>query len=77
MQTEKDFENSECEDIGPRLRAWRKKKGFKLNELVSIIGISQGSMSDIENSNAYPSYKTMARYQFFFPGERWMRIFFG
>ena len=77
MATEKDFDNSEWSNIGPRLKVWRKKKELTLQELSKIIKVSQGTLSDMENSKSYPAFETLARFHFFFPDETWIRLFFG
>jgi len=40
--------------IGKRLREWRIEKGWKGYLAAKAIGISQCSLSDIENGNSYP-----------------------
>ena len=45
--------------IGQRLKAFRKDLGLRLVDLSKKIGISQGSLSDIENDNSAPSAKTL------------------
>ncbi len=45
--------------VGRRIRAYRKKKGLTVKQLAEIIGISQGSLSDIENEKTKPSAKTI------------------
>ncbi|OQX50295.1 hypothetical protein B5M47_03960 [candidate division CPR3 bacterium 4484_211] len=45
--------------IGCRIRIYRKKKGLTVKQLAKIIGISQGSLSDIENEKTKPSAKTI------------------
>lgn len=47
--------------IGKRLRAWRMEQGWKGYELAKIIGISQGSLCDIEKGNSYPSTPTVIK----------------
>lgn len=64
-------------EIGSRLKTWRLKRGLTIAELVKIIDVSQGSISDFENGNSLPCYETLARYRFFFPDERMSRIIFG
>jgi len=46
--------------IGKRIRSYRKEKGLKVKELAQIIGISQGSLSDIENEKTKPSADTLS-----------------
>jgi len=45
--------------LGNRLRQWRKRKGLKLKELSAVLGVSQGSLSDIENEKSLPSADTL------------------
>ncbi len=47
--------------IGTRLRKWRKSCGLKGYELAKNIGISQGSLSDIENNKSLPSTETLIK----------------
>lgn len=47
--------------IGTRLRKWRKSCGLKGYELAKNIGISQGSLSDIENNKSLPSAETLIK----------------
>ena len=50
------------EYLGTRLRTWRKSVGLKGFELASKIGISQGSLSEIENNKSLPSAETLAKF---------------
>ncbi len=45
--------------VGERIRIWRKKSGLTLKDVSEKIKISQGSLSDIENNNSYPSFDTI------------------
>lgn len=45
--------------IGERLKAYRKAKSLSLREISKITGISQGALSDIENSKNQPAAKTI------------------
>jgi transcriptional regulator with XRE-family HTH domain len=45
---------------GNRIREYRKAKGLTVVELANKIGISQGSLSDIENEKTSPSAETLA-----------------
>ena len=47
--------------IGKRLRAWRVEQGWKGYKLAQVINISQGSLSDLENGNSYPSSPTIIK----------------
>lgn len=46
---------------GFRLRKWRKSIPMKSFELARLIGISQGSLSDIENDKSNPSAPTIVK----------------
>ena len=47
--------------IGARVRALRKKRGYSQQELASLVGITQGSLSLIErNGTAIPAGDTVA-----------------
>lgn len=46
--------------IGRRLREYRKSKGMMGKDLAKLIGISHGSLSDIENEKTKPSSDTLA-----------------
>lgn len=47
--------------IGQRLRVWRKRKNMKAIELAKIIGLSQGSLSEIETGKNEPSARTIVK----------------
>jgi transcriptional regulator with XRE-family HTH domain len=47
--------------LGDRLRQWRKSVPLKAYQLAKKIGISQGSLSDIENGKSLPSADTIAK----------------
>lgn len=46
--------------IGSRIRQFREQTGHKVKGFAELIGISQGSLSDIENEKTMPSAKTLA-----------------
>ncbi len=46
--------------VGSRLREYRKHKKIMAKTIASLIGISQGSLSDIENGKTKPSSDTLA-----------------
>ncbi len=46
-------------NLGERLRQYRKQRGLTGSDLSKLIGISQGSLSDIETSKTTPSSKTL------------------
>jgi len=49
-------------NVGARLREWRIEQKFKVFQLADIIGISQGSMSNLENMKTTPSADTLAAF---------------
>ncbi|MBT5470242.1 MAG: helix-turn-helix transcriptional regulator [Nitrospina sp.] len=52
--------NIEFEDLGKRIRNWRKDQGLKAKELALKLKISGGSLSEIENGKSFPSALTLA-----------------
>lgn len=44
------------------MHEWRKSTDMKLKDVSELIGISQGSLSDLENNNSLPSAETIARF---------------
>ncbi len=46
--------------LGTRLKKWRALNNLKGCELASALGISQGSLSEIENNKTHPSANTLA-----------------
>ena len=46
--------------LGTRLKKWRILNNLKGYELANAIGVSQGSLSDIENNKSHPSANTLA-----------------
>lgn len=46
--------------VGPRIRTYREGKGYRVKDFASLIGISQGSLSDIENEKTRPSAETLS-----------------
>jgi phage repressor protein C with HTH and peptisase S24 domain len=46
--------------VGKRIREFRKLKGLTVQEFAKLIGISQGSLSDIENEKTKPSADTIS-----------------
>ncbi len=46
--------------IGKRIKNFRKIMGVTSSKLSTIIGVSQGTLSDIENSRTKPSEKTIS-----------------
>lgn len=57
ISSEKDRDRS----VGVRLRAWRKSSAMKITEMARKIGISQSSLSDLENGNSLPSAATLVK----------------
>lgn len=49
-------------NVGTRIRAWRKSVPLKSFELAAILGLSQGSLSDIENNKSLPSADTIVAF---------------
>ncbi len=56
-----EIESGAAKFLGVRLRQWRKSLPLKAYELAKLIGISQGSLSDIENCKSLPSADTIAK----------------
>jgi transcriptional regulator with XRE-family HTH domain len=54
-------ESGTAKYLGHRLRQWRKSIPLKGYQLAKMIGISQGSLSDIENCKSLPSADTIAK----------------
>ena len=48
-------------NLGDRLRKWRKSVPLKSYQLAKLISISQGSLSDIENNKSQPSAETISK----------------
>lgn len=46
--------------LGDRIRKFRREKGFTVKVMSDIIGISQGTLSDIENGKTVPSGDTIS-----------------
>jgi transcriptional regulator with XRE-family HTH domain len=47
-------------NLGSRLRSYRKEKKLTSLEMAAKLGISQGTLSDLENDNTTPSADTIA-----------------
>lgn len=45
--------------VGARLRMWRHSNMLRLVDLADLIGVSQGSLSDLENDKSLPSAGTL------------------
>jgi len=50
----------ELEEMGMRIRIWRKNQGLKAKELARRLKISGSSLSEIENGKSFPSAPTLA-----------------
>ncbi|HEX9080263.1 MAG TPA: helix-turn-helix transcriptional regulator [Desulfuromonadaceae bacterium] len=46
--------------IGRRIREYRQGKKIKVADFATLIGISQGTLSDIENEKTKPSAETLS-----------------
>ncbi len=51
--------------LGQRLKLWRKEQSLRANKLAKEIGISPGSLSEIENGNCLPSAETLSKFHEF------------
>jgi len=47
--------------VGERLHLWRKSSMLKLLDVKKMIGVSQGSLSDLENNKSLPSAGTLTQ----------------
>ena len=47
------------ETVGGRLKYWRKVSRLRLVDVASLIHVSQGSLSDLENDKSLPSAATL------------------
>ena len=61
MQNNKINTQSIPETVGSRLRLWRKSSMMKLLDVKNMIGVSQGSLSDLENNKSLPSATTLTQ----------------
>jgi transcriptional regulator with XRE-family HTH domain len=50
---------SSAKTVGQRLRMWRHSNMLRLVDLAELIGVSQGSLSDLENDKSLPSAGTL------------------
>jgi transcriptional regulator with XRE-family HTH domain len=46
--------------LGERLKQFRLAQGMKANQFAEVVGISQSSLSEIENQNTNPSAETLS-----------------
>lgn len=46
--------------FGERLKQFRLAQGMKANQFAEVVGISQSSLSEIENQNTNPSAETLS-----------------
>lgn len=49
------------ETLGPALRLLRKERGFRQQSLAERAGVTLSMVSAFENSNRYPSLRSLAR----------------
>lgn len=61
MQNVKINTQNTPETVGSRLRLWRKSSMMKLLDVKKMIGVSQGSLSDLENNKSLPSATTLTQ----------------
>lgn len=61
MQNVKIDNQNTPETVGSRLRLWRKSSMMKLLDVKKMIGVSQGSLSDLENNKSLPSATTLTQ----------------
>jgi len=47
--------------VGKRIREYRQMIGLRGYQFAKVIGVSQGSLSDIENEKSLPSADTLAK----------------
>ncbi|WP_144481384.1 helix-turn-helix domain-containing protein [Cytobacillus oceanisediminis] len=45
--------------IGERIKMIRKENFYTQADFANLLGISQGTLSDIEKDKCYPSYQTL------------------
>ncbi|MEK9630217.1 MAG: helix-turn-helix transcriptional regulator [Nitrospinota bacterium] len=57
----KEIKGGTTKYLGTRLRQWRKSSSLKGYELAKMIGISQGSLSEIETCKSLPSADTITK----------------
>jgi transcriptional regulator with XRE-family HTH domain len=61
MSTEKmQFNDKKNSTFGERLRFFRKAKGLNSNDFAKLLGISQGSLSGLENDKVNTSSETLS-----------------
>ncbi|MEH7885641.1 helix-turn-helix transcriptional regulator [Bacillus sp. JJ1609] len=49
--------------IGERIKVIRKENFYTQAEFAELLGISQGTLSDIEKDKCYPSYQTLKTFR--------------
>lgn len=52
-------DKNDISTVGKRLRLWRNSNMLRLVDLAELIGVSQGSLSDLENDKSLPSASTL------------------
>ena len=61
MKTKSNQTSKTPKTVGERLRLWRKSSKLKLLDVKKLIGVSQGSLSDLENDKSLPSAGTLTQ----------------
>lgn len=59
VMTESTTPVQKIDSVGARLRMWRHSNMLRLVDLAELIGVSQGSLSDLENDKSLPSAGTL------------------
>ncbi len=59
VMTETTGSSPKIDSVGARLRMWRHSNMLRLVDLAELIGVSQGSLSDLENDKSLPSAGTL------------------
>ena len=59
MHSQSKHQSGNPETVGGRLKYWRKVSRLRLVDVASLIHVSQGSLSDLENDKSLPSAATL------------------
>lgn len=59
MHSQSKDRSENPETVGGRLKYWRKVSRLRLVDVASLIHVSQGSLSDLENDKSLPSAATL------------------
>lgn len=59
VMTDSTTPAQKIDSVGARLRMWRHSNMLRLVDLAELIGVSQGSLSDLENDKSLPSAGTL------------------